>query len=279
MRSSEMMNALAGAHLAAGVNQRFPGESVGRDGLGQEDFDFSSRAMLAAAVEAGRQNAGIVEDEAVVGFEVGREIAEDAVFPLAGGAIDHEHPRRGAVGQRFLGDEIVGEVVVEVGQEHFKSTVNWKHAERHASPSKLETHWTNNEMRILGIESSCDETAAAVVEDGSRILSSVVSSQMATHSKYGGVVPELASREHLRAIVPAVRLALEESATRVRGSERDRGDRRSGAGGIAAGRHDLRQGFGDGPQAAADRREPHRGTHPRGREPECRWNIRRWRWW
>jgi N6-L-threonylcarbamoyladenine synthase len=70
-------------------------------------------------------------------------------------------------------------------------------------------------MRILGIESSCDETAAAVVEDGSRILSSVVSSQMATHSKYGGVVPELASREHLRAIVPAVRLALEESATRI----------------------------------------------------------------
>ncbi len=68
-------------------------------------------------------------------------------------------------------------------------------------------------VRILGIESSCDETAAAVVEDGSRILSSVISSQMATHARYGGVVPELASREHLRAIVPAVRLALEESAT------------------------------------------------------------------
>src|SRR5579871_3365800 len=70
-------------------------------------------------------------------------------------------------------------------------------------------------MRILGIESSCDETAAAVVEDGTRILSSVVSSQMATHSKYGGVVPELASREHLRAIVPVVRAALHESATRL----------------------------------------------------------------
>ena len=67
--------------------------------------------------------------------------------------------------------------------------------------------------RILGIESSCDETAAAVVEDGSRILSSVISSQMETHSKYGGVVPELASREHLRAIVPAVRMALEEAGT------------------------------------------------------------------
>ena len=70
-------------------------------------------------------------------------------------------------------------------------------------------------MRILGIESSCDETAAAVVEDGSRILSSIVSSQIATHARYGGVVPELASREHLRAIVPVVRLALEQSSTRL----------------------------------------------------------------
>ncbi|HLJ24988.1 MAG TPA: tRNA (adenosine(37)-N6)-threonylcarbamoyltransferase complex transferase subunit TsaD [Candidatus Acidoferrales bacterium] len=62
--------------------------------------------------------------------------------------------------------------------------------------------------RILGIESSCDETAAAVVVDGREILSSVVSSQLDIHSKYGGVVPELASREHLRKIVPVVREAL-----------------------------------------------------------------------
>ncbi len=68
-------------------------------------------------------------------------------------------------------------------------------------------------MRILGIETSCDETAAAVVEDGRNILSSVVASQLSTHGKYGGVVPELASREHLRAIVPVVRLALEEART------------------------------------------------------------------
>jgi N6-L-threonylcarbamoyladenine synthase len=68
-------------------------------------------------------------------------------------------------------------------------------------------------VRILGIESSCDETAAAVVEDGVSILSSVVASQLATHARYGGVVPELASREHLRAIVPVVRLALAESKT------------------------------------------------------------------
>lgn len=64
---------------------------------------------------------------------------------------------------------------------------------------------------ILGIESSCDETAAAVVEDGHRIRSSVVASQLDIHAKYGGVVPELASREHLRAIVPVVRQALEGS--------------------------------------------------------------------
>jgi N6-L-threonylcarbamoyladenine synthase len=64
---------------------------------------------------------------------------------------------------------------------------------------------------ILGIESSCDETAAAVVERGSRTLSSVVASQISTHARYGGVVPELASREHLRAIVPVVRAALAEA--------------------------------------------------------------------
>jgi tRNA N6-adenosine threonylcarbamoyltransferase len=64
---------------------------------------------------------------------------------------------------------------------------------------------------ILGIESSCDETAAAVVERGARTLSSVVASQIATHLRYGGVVPELASREHLRAIVPVVRAALAEA--------------------------------------------------------------------
>jgi N6-L-threonylcarbamoyladenine synthase len=64
---------------------------------------------------------------------------------------------------------------------------------------------------ILGIETSCDETAAAVVERGARTLSSVVASQIATHATYGGVVPELASREHLRAIVPVVRAALAEA--------------------------------------------------------------------
>jgi len=70
-------------------------------------------------------------------------------------------------------------------------------------------------VRILAIESSCDETAAAVVEDGTTLLSSVVASQMDTHGKYGGVVPELASREHLRAVVPVVREALERAQTKL----------------------------------------------------------------
>jgi N6-L-threonylcarbamoyladenine synthase len=64
---------------------------------------------------------------------------------------------------------------------------------------------------ILGIESSCDETAAAVVRSGEQLVSNVVASQIATHQPYGGVVPELASREHLRAIVPVVRQALAEA--------------------------------------------------------------------
>jgi N6-L-threonylcarbamoyladenine synthase len=64
---------------------------------------------------------------------------------------------------------------------------------------------------ILGIETSCDETGAAVVRSGERILSNVVASQIATHQSYGGVVPELASREHLRAMVPVVRQALAEA--------------------------------------------------------------------
>ncbi len=68
-----------------------------------------------------------------------------------------------------------------------------------------------SDVYILGIESSCDETAAAVVRSGERVISNAVASQIATHQPYGGVVPELASREHLRAIVPIVRQALQEA--------------------------------------------------------------------
>ena len=69
----------------------------------------------------------------------------------------------------------------------------------------------SQENLILGIESSCDETAAAVLSGGRRVLSNVVASQISIHRKYGGVVPELASREHLRRIVPVVREAVEQA--------------------------------------------------------------------
>ena len=66
-------------------------------------------------------------------------------------------------------------------------------------------------MKILGIESSCDETAAAVVEDGRKVLSSVVASQVDIHALYGGVVPEIASRAHTEAICTVVNEALEKA--------------------------------------------------------------------
>jgi N6-L-threonylcarbamoyladenine synthase len=66
-------------------------------------------------------------------------------------------------------------------------------------------------MKILGIETSCDETAASVVEDGSRILSNVIASQIEIHSRYGGVVPEVASRQHMLSIIPVIRQAMTEA--------------------------------------------------------------------
>jgi N6-L-threonylcarbamoyladenine synthase len=70
-------------------------------------------------------------------------------------------------------------------------------------------------MKILGIETSCDETAAAVVVDGNEILSSEVSSQISVHHPYGGVVPELASRKHIEAITPVVQTAIRSSKVAV----------------------------------------------------------------
>lgn len=66
-------------------------------------------------------------------------------------------------------------------------------------------------MRILGIESSCDETAAAIVADGREILASAVASQVGIHRPYGGVVPELASRQHLKVVIPVIREALNQA--------------------------------------------------------------------
>src|SRR5664279_141304 len=67
-------------------------------------------------------------------------------------------------------------------------------------------------MKILGIETSCDETAAAVVEDGKRLLSNVVASSMELHVQYGGVVPEIAARSHIEVILPVIQQALDEAS-------------------------------------------------------------------
>jgi N6-L-threonylcarbamoyladenine synthase len=77
--------------------------------------------------------------------------------------------------------------------------------------SKFETPIDIPPIRILGIETSCDETAAAVVEDGHLILSSVVASQIDLHAKYGGVFPEVASRQHIKTIYPVIDQALHEA--------------------------------------------------------------------
>jgi N6-L-threonylcarbamoyladenine synthase len=66
-------------------------------------------------------------------------------------------------------------------------------------------------MKILGIETSCDETAAAVVEDGTRILSNQIASQVEIHARYGGIVPEVASRQHILAIIPIIEQAMAEA--------------------------------------------------------------------
>jgi len=72
-------------------------------------------------------------------------------------------------------------------------------------------------MLILGIETSCDETAAAVVADGCRVLSSVVATQFELHAEYGGVVPELAARRHLENILPVIRGALDQAGVALKG--------------------------------------------------------------
>src|ERR1035437_119788 len=66
-------------------------------------------------------------------------------------------------------------------------------------------------MKILGIETSCDETAAAVVEDGRTLLSNTVASSMDLHAQYGGVVPEIAARSHIEVIIPVIRQALDDA--------------------------------------------------------------------
>ena len=77
---------------------------------------------------------------------------------------------------------------------------------------RMENKWKNKkDVLILAIESSCDETAAAVVKNGRTILSNIINSQIAIHTEYGGVVPEIASRKHIENINPVIRMALDEA--------------------------------------------------------------------
>ncbi len=78
-------------------------------------------------------------------------------------------------------------------------------------PQRHPLCYTDDTMRVLGIESSCDETGAAVVEDGRRLLSNVVASSLDLHIQYGGVVPEIAARSHLEVILPVIQQALEDA--------------------------------------------------------------------
>ena len=113
-------------------------------------------------------------------------------------------------------------------------------------------------MLVLGIETSCDETAAAVVRDGREIVSSVISSQVPVHKRFGGVVPELASREHLDKIVPVVDEAL--NAQRCRHGYRwYRRDDWARAGWLAAGWRLVREGDGVRTRETVRRRQSHRG--------------------
>ena len=123
-------------------------------------------------------------------------------------------------------------------------------------------------MLILGIETSCDETSAAVVEETGdaakpwAIRSNVVASQVPIHREWGGVVPELASRQHIRDICGVVERALDEAGDDVARSRRDRGHAGAGPRRIAARRRVVRQGRRRGGRPAARRRpssgRPHR---------------------
>ena len=135
----------------------------------------------------------IVQHQDIARVQETREFAEHPIFPASLCAMQNQHARAGAIRERFLRDGTLRQAIIELGR----------------------IQSSNIPVRILAIESSCDETAAAVVEDGRVILSSVVASQLVTHAKYGGVVPELASREHLRAIVPVVRAALEQAGVEI----------------------------------------------------------------
>ena len=118
--------------------------------------------------------------------------------------------------------------------------------------------------RILAVETSCDETAVAVVDNGRRIVTNVVASQVALHAATGGIVPEVAARAHLRWMIPVLEQARAGGHPRLVGAGSGRRDGRPGARRLAAGRHHDGQDARLGPRPAARAGQPPRGPHLRG---------------
>jgi N6-L-threonylcarbamoyladenine synthase len=122
------------------------------------------------------------------------------------------HTSAGEVGYKSCAPQTLDDVFRCLSLDHHSSSMEYVSKQVEPTPGlSLAPGSGRGSGLILGVESSCDETAAAVVRRGRETLSNVVASQVATHAKFGGVVPELASREHLRNIVPAVRTALAEA--------------------------------------------------------------------
>ena len=190
-------------HLSHGVARRGIGRVLERRSLVEGFVGDQHHAEMRADGEGAREE---IEDD--VGCCGGGYVVVER------GAAEEEiaHAAAGEVGLVALGaqgfDDAEGGFELARGRGHLVLLSSTSRPEMQVAASKLEVMQSG---LILGIESSCDETAAAVVERGERTLSSVVASQIATHARYGGVVPELASREHLRAIVPVVRAALAEA--------------------------------------------------------------------
>ncbi|MCC6538682.1 MAG: tRNA (adenosine(37)-N6)-threonylcarbamoyltransferase complex transferase subunit TsaD [Bryobacterales bacterium] len=171
--------------LAARTHQAQPVQPVApRQRAHHQRFHFAGKAR-AVAEEPRRKHARLVQHQAIARRQIRGQIAEHPILPYPARTVHHQHARGRAIVERSLRDQVFGQREIEVGNVQYDLV-----------------------SRILGLESSCDETAAAVVEDARVIRSSVVASQLDVHARYGGVVPELASREHLRAIVPVVREAM-----------------------------------------------------------------------
>ena len=97
---------------------------------------------------------------------------------------------------------------------------------------------------MLGIESSCDETAASVVAGGRRVLSNIIASQIALHQRYGGVVPEIASRKHLENVIPTIQEALDSAGVTLDEVDTIAGNRRPWSGRNASGGVERSEGAG-----------------------------------